>query len=324
MKAIVQREFGAPTEVLNVEEAERPVISDGEVLVRVRASSANPWDWHFIRGEPYFMRLAGAGLRSPKHTIPGGDLAGTVEEVGAKVTSFKPGHEVYGFGHGAFAEYIAVAHRQLAIKPSRLDFEQAAAVPLAAITALQGLAVAGGVETGQKVLVVGASGGVGTFAVQIAKAYGAEVTGVCSTKNVDLVRSIGADRVIDYTATDFTVGDERYDLVLQLGGTAPARAIRRVMSPDGTLVLSSGDGNRWIGPLKTMLWGMASSMRASQSVKTFVAKETTQALDTLRELIDAGDVRPVIDSTYSLADAGAAVTLVEDGSPGGKVVITIA
>ncbi len=323
MRAIIQRKFGAPSKVLHLGEAERPVPADDEVLVRVRASSANPWDWHFIRGEPVFMRLAGAGLRSPKHPIPGGDLAGTVEEVGIKVTGFKRGDEVYGFGHGAFAEYIAIDHKHLALKPDSLDFEQAAAVPLAAITALQGLAVAGGINAGQKVLIIGASGGVGTFAVQIAKAHGAEVTGVCSTRNPELVKSIGADHVIDYTATDFTQGHERYDLVLQLGGTDSASSIRRVMTTDGTLVLSSGDGNRWIGPLRTMIWGMVSSIRASQSVKTFVAKETTDALDTHRELIDAGKVTPVIDSTYPLADAGKAVALVEDGSPGGKVVVTL-
>jgi NADPH:quinone reductase-like Zn-dependent oxidoreductase len=323
MQAIVQREFGAPDKVLALADVDKPTVGDDDVLVRVHASSANPWDWHFIRGEPIFMRPAGLGVRTPKFLIPGGDVAGTVEEVGSGVQAFKPGDEVYGFGHGAFAEYVAVPGGRLARKPANLTFEQAAAVPLAAVTALQGLREAGAIKSGQQVLIVGASGGVGTFAVQIAKALGASVTGVCSTSNMELVRSIGADRVIDYTSEDVTRGDARYDLVLTLGGTTSPSAIRRVLTPKGTLIQSSGDGGRWFGPIGNVLKAAVLDKLVGQTMRFFDAQITTEALDFIRELIEAGTLTPVIDRSYPLREASSAVRLVEEGRPGGKVVVAV-
>src|SRR6266487_299258 len=230
MKAIVQHGYGAPQDVLRLADVEMPAVGAEDVLVAVRASSANPWDWHFIRGEPVLLRPAGlGGIRKPKFPVPGGDLAGTVEQAGSGVTAFKPGDDVYGFGHGAYAEYIAIPHGSLALKPASLTFEQAAAVPLAAVTALQGLR-AGGLQPGQDVLIIGASGGVGTFAVQIAKHLGARVTGICSGQHVDLVRRLGAEHVIDYTKQAFTTGAARYDLVFQLGGTYAPATVRKVLT----------------------------------------------------------------------------------------------
>ncbi|HTQ91237.1 MAG TPA: NAD(P)-dependent alcohol dehydrogenase, partial [Streptosporangiaceae bacterium] len=253
MKAIVQHQYGAPQDVLHLAEVEMPVAGAEDVLVSVRASSANPWDWHFIRGEPLLLRPAGlGGVRRPKFPVPGGDLAGTVERAGSAVTAFKPGDEVYGFGHGAFAEYIAVRQDGLAPKPGNLTFGQAAAVPLAAVTALQGLR-AGGIQPGQHVLIIGASGGVGTFAVQIASHLGARVSGVCSTRHADLVRRLGAGQVIDYTKQDFTRGSARYDLALQLGGTYSPAAVKKVLTPRGTLIQSFGDGSRWLGPVGNII-----------------------------------------------------------------------
>jgi NADPH:quinone reductase-like Zn-dependent oxidoreductase len=323
VKAIVQHEYGAPDDVLKLAEVDTPRVGDQEVLVRVRASSANPWDWHFIRGEPVLMRPAGiGGIRRPKFLIPGGDVAGIVEQVGGRVTGFAPGDPVYGFGHGAFAEYVAVPAGNLARKPANLTFEQAAAVPLAAITALQGLR-AGGLQAGQHVLVIGASGGVGTFSVQIAKHLGAEVTGVCSTGNIDLVRRLGADHVIDYTKQGISTGPARYDLVLQLGGTYSPSAIRKVLTPHGTLIQSYGDGNRWLGPLGNMVKAAVLTRFVGQTLKAFSAKETTEALDELTALIEAGQLVPVIDRSYPLAEAAQAVRLVEQGRPAGKVTVTI-
>jgi len=323
MKAIVQHGYGAPDDVLKLAEVDTPEVGDQDVLVRVRASSANPWDWHFIRGEPVLLRPAGiGGIRKPKFLIPGGDVAGTVEQVGGRVTGFAPGDHVYGFGHGAFAEYLAVPQGNLAGKPANLTFEQAAAVPLAAITAIQGLR-AGGLQAGQHVLIIGASGGVGTFAVQIAKHLGAEVTGVCSTGNVDLVRRLGADHVIDYTDQGISNGPARYDLVFQLGGTYSPAAIRKVLSPHGTLIQSYGDGSRWFGPVGNMIKAAVLSLFVGQTLKAFTAKETTETLDEITELIEAGQLTPVIDRTYSLAEAAQAIRLVEQGRPAGKVTVTI-
>ena len=305
MKAIVQHEYGAPADVLKLAEVDTPALGDHEVLVRVQASSANPWDWHFIRGEPVLMRPAGiGGIRKPKFLIPGGDLADTVEQAGGRVSGFAPGDEVYGFGHGAFAEYVAVPQGRLARKPANLTFEQAAAVPLAAITAIQGLR-AGGLEAGQHLLIIGASGGIGTFSVQIAKHLGAEVTGVCSTGNLDLVRRLGADHVIDYTTAGIFDGPARYDLIFQLGGTYAPAAIRKVLTPHGTLIQSYGDGNRWVGPIGNMIKAAVLSLFVGQTLKAFTAKETTEALDEITELIEAGQLTPVIDRTYPLAASGA-------------------
>jgi len=323
MKAIVQHKYGAPADVLKIAEVDTPAFGDQEVLVRVRASSANPWDWHFIRGEPVLMRPAGiGGIRKPKFLIPGGDLAGTVEQVGREVSRFAPGDEVYGFGHGAFAEYVAVPQGRLARKPANLTFEQAAAVPLAAITAIQGLR-AGGLEAGQHLLIIGASGGIGTFSVQIAKHLGAEVTGVCSTGNLDLVRRLGADHVIDYTTAGIFNDPARYDLVFQLGGTYSPAAIRKVLTPHGTLIQSYGDGNRWFGPIGNIIKAVVLNLFVGQTLNAFTAKETTEALDEITKLIEAGQLTPVIDRTYPLAEAAQAIQLVEQGRPAGKVTVTI-
>ena len=323
MKALVQHEYGAPQDVLKLTEVDTPAVGRQEVLVAVRATSANPWDWHFIRGEPVLMRPAGlGGVRKPRFLIPGGDVAGTVERVGEDVTGFAPGDHVYGFGHGAFAEYLSVPQRNLAHKPVNLTFEQAAAVPLGAVTALQGLR-AGGLRAGQHALIIGASGGVGTFAVQIAHHLGAEVTGVCSTRNVDLVRHLGAHHVIDYTTQGLPTGPTRYDLVFQLGGTYSPAAIRKLLTPRGTLIQSFGDGNRWVGPLSNIIKAAVLSPFVSQTLKTFTAKETTEALDEITKLIESEHLTPVIDRTYPLAEAAQAVLLVEQGRPAGKVTITI-
>jgi len=323
MKAIVQHEYGAPQDVLTLAEVDVPAVGAQEVLVAVRASSANPWDWHFIRGEPVLMRPTGlGGVRKPTFLIPGGDVAGTVERVGAQVSGFTVGDQVYGFGHGAFAEYVSVPQGNLAHMPASLTFEQAAAVPLGAVTALQGLR-AGGLQAGQHVLIIGASGGVGTFAVQMAKHLGAEVTGVCSTRNVDLVRRLGADHVIDYTTQDVFSGPTRYNLVLQLGGTYRPAAIRKALTPRGTLIQSYGDGNRWWGPLGNIVKAAALSPFVSQTLKTFVAKETTETLDEITELIESGNLAPVIDRSYPLTEAAQAVLLVEQGHPAGKVTVTV-
>jgi NADPH:quinone reductase-like Zn-dependent oxidoreductase len=254
--------------------------------------------------------------------VPGGDLAGTIIQAGSGVTAFKPGDDVYGFGPGAFAEYLAVPHGSLALKPQSLTFEQAAAVPLAAVTALQGLR-AGRLQADQDVLIAGASGGVGTFAVQIARHLGARVTGVCSGRHVDMVRRLGAEQVIDYTQEDFTTGAARYDLVLQLGGTYAPAAVRKVLTPRGTLIQSSGDGGRWLGPMGSMIKAMALNPLVGQTLKSFMAKVTTQALQQIADLIESGGITPVIDRTCPLADAAAAVRLVEEGSPAGKVIVVV-
>jgi NADPH:quinone reductase-like Zn-dependent oxidoreductase len=323
MKAIVQHEYGAPQDVLRLAEVAMPAVGAEDVLVSVRASSANPWDWHFIRGEPVLLRPAGlGGVRKPKFPVPGGDLAGTVEQAGSSVTAFKPGDEVYGFGHGAFAEYIAVRQGSLAPKPGNLTFEQAAAVPLAAVTALQGLR-AGGIRAGQHVLIIGASGGVGTFAVQIARHLGAQVSGVCSTRHADLVHHLGAEQVIDYTKQDFTTGAACYDLALQLGGTYSPAAVRKVLTPHGTLIQSFGDGSRWLGPVGNIIKAVALNPLAGQTLKSFTAKVTAQALTEVGGLIESGHITPVIDRTYPLTEAAAAVRLVEVGSPRGKIVIVV-
>jgi NADPH:quinone reductase-like Zn-dependent oxidoreductase len=323
MRAIVQKTYGAPQDVLRPAEAPTPAAGDQEVLVSVRASSANPWDWHFIRGEPVLFRLAGlGGVRKPRFPVPGGDFAGTVVRAGSAVTAYKPGDEVYGFGHGAFAEYLAVPQVNLAPKPPSLTFEQAAAVPLAAVTALQGLR-AGGIAAGQHVLIIGASGGVGTFAVQIATHLGAQVTGVCSSAHLDLVRSLGAGQVIDYMQQEIAAGPARYDLVLQLGGSYSPAALRKVLTPRGTLIQSFGDGGRWLGPVGKILKAVALNPLAEQTLKSFTAKVTTQSLAEVSDLIEAGGITPVIDRAYPLSEAAAAVALVEKGSPAGKVIITI-
>ena len=322
MKAMVHHEFGRASAVLRLEEVETPAPAEGEALVRVMATSANPYDWHFIRGQPWFMRLGPGGLRRPRNPIPGGDFAGLVEAVGSGDTGdFDEGDEVYGFSHGAFAEYVAAPHGRMARKPAELTWEQAASLPLAAATAWQGLKDEGGIESGQKVLIIGASGGIGSLAVQMAKAWGAEVTGVCSTGNVALVRSLGADHVIDYTAEDYLGADNRYDLAFQLGGTTSPLAIRHVLAESGTLVLCAGDGDRVLGPMLNIVKGMTARRFISQDIALVQTVEDTATLDAVREMVEAGRLFPVIDHAVDFEDAGFAVDEVETGSPQGKVVI---
>jgi len=322
MKAIVQDTYGS-ADVLELRDIDRPALSDGGVLVRIRAASANPLDWHFMRGVPYLMR-AQSGLRSPKRTILGNDLAGEVEAVGVGVARFRPGDHVFGDATGSYAEYVCAPEGILEHKPANLSFEQAAAVPVAAVTALQGLRDKAQLLAGQSVVIVGASGGVGTFAVQIAKTLGAEVTGVCSTRNVDLVRSLGADHVIDYTKEDFTQGRQRYDVIFQLAGTATPSICRRALTPKGTLVLSSGESpGRWIGPVGRIVKAMVLSPFVSQSLGSFLAQRSADDLRLLKELIEDGKVAPVIDRTYSLSEVPEAIRYLETGHARGKVVITV-
>ena len=322
MKAIVYYEYGSP-DVLQFKEVEKPAVRADSVLVRVHGSAANPYDWHFIRGEPYFMRLM-FGLRAPKRNALGVDFSGVVEEVGQEVTAFKPGDEVYGMCDGAFAEYLCAPESEVTLKPKSLGFDLAAAVPLAGLTALQGLRDSGRLRPGQRVLIIGASGGVGTFAVQIAKDLGAHVTGVCSTRNLEMVRSLGADEVIDYTRQDFAEGSAKYDVIFQLGGMHSPSYCRRALTPQGRLVLSSGDSDGvWIGPMDRILKAAVLSPFVSQTLVVLDVKRSKADLETLAELIDAGKLKPVIDRTYSLEEVSEAVRYVEQGHAQGKVLIGI-
>jgi NADPH:quinone reductase-like Zn-dependent oxidoreductase len=322
MQAITYHQYGPP-DVLELETVELPALGDDEVLVRVRAASVNPRDWHYLRGLPYIMRPV--GLRIPRDGGLGSDLAGQVEAVGRAVTRFRPGDEVYAFVlAGGFAEYARVPENVLGPKPASLSFEQAAAVPLAALTALQGLRDHGRVQPGQRVLIVGASGGVGTFAVQLAKLFGAEVTGVCSTRNLELVRSLGADDVIDYTREDFAGNGRRYDLVFQLAGTRSPGAIRRALTPKGRLILSSGESSgRWVGPMDRIVKAAALSPFVPQTLAPFEAKQSRDDLQVLKDLIEAGKLTPVIDRTYPLRETPEALRYLEQGHARGKVVITV-
>jgi NADPH:quinone reductase-like Zn-dependent oxidoreductase len=327
MKAIVQDRYGSPQDVLRLEDIATPQVKDDEVLVRVRAAAVNPADWHLIRGEPYIARLQW-GLRTPKNPVPGCDLAGEVEAVGTNVTRFQPGDEVFGSpfmrGFGALAESASVSADVLAVKAANISFGDAAAVPVAGLTALQGLRDHGKVERGHKVLIVGASGGVGTFAVQIAKHLGAEVTGVCSTRNVDMVRSLGADHVVDYTQEDFAQGGQRYDFIFQLAGTRSASDCRRALTPKGTLVLSSGESSgRLIGPIGRVVNARALSPFVSQRLLSFTVSPNGEDLQSLNELVGAGEVSPVIDRRYSLAEVPEAIRYLEEGHARGKVAIDV-
>ena len=318
MQAIVQRRYGPP-EVLGLEEIERPVPAAREVLVRVRAASVNPADWHAVRGRPFLVRLVGYGLRRPTHRTPGTDVAGVVEAIGDDVSGLRPGDEVFGWARGSYAEYALARPDRLARKPSTLSFEQAAAVPTAAVTALQGLRDCGRLARGQEVLVIGASGGVGTFAVQIATAAGARVTGVCGARNAPFVRSLGADEVLDYGREDVVRAGRRYDLVFQLAGTRSPLALRRVLRPTGTLVLCSGDGP--LSGLDRIALAAVVTRFGSQRLVAFVAKQRDRDLATLQELIEAGSIRPILDRTYPLADTPGALRYVEARHARGKVVI---
>jgi NADPH:quinone reductase-like Zn-dependent oxidoreductase len=298
-----------------VRDIEVPSVSDDSVLVRVRAASANPYDWHFMRGKPLFTRLM-FGLLKPKAHGLGADLAGEVEVVGKDVTRFRPGDAVFGEGAGSFAEYTCVPEGALALKPANLSFEQAAAVPMGGVTALQGLRDRGRIQAGQKILILGASGGVGTFAVQIAKSFDAKVTGVCSTKNVEMVRSIGADHVVDYTRDDFTRGTARYDLMLDTIGNRSLRECRRVLSPKAAYVHVGGRMAR------VLVLPIVSPF-VSQNLVQLIAKRNKDDLEILSALIEAGKITPVIDRTYPLSEVPAAIRYLEEGHARGKIVITV-
>jgi len=325
MKAIVYCDYGLAN--LKLEDVERPIPNDDQILVKVRAASVNPYDWHFVEGTPKIMRMMGVGLRKPKDTRLGVDFAGTVEAVGKNVTQFKPGDDVFGGKGGAFAEYVCRrAEGAVALKPANLTFEQAASVNIAGITALQGLRDKGKVQPGQKVLINGASGGVGTFAVQIAKSFGADVTGVCSTRNVDLVRSLGADRVIDYTKEDFTKSADRYDVILDNVANHSLSECRRVLNPKGKYVMVGGGGANeqgFIGVLARPLKAMVLSPFISQQMGMMMADANQKDLTVLGDLIQSGKVKPVIDRTYKLSEVPAAIAYLEEGHARGKVIITV-
>jgi NADPH:quinone reductase-like Zn-dependent oxidoreductase len=325
MKAIVQDNYGDhPGEVLRLAEVPRPTIGDGQVLVRVAAASIDRGTVHVMTGLPFAMRFAGFGVRAPKALNPGRCLAGTVELVGKDVTGFAPGDEVYGTCTGSFAEYAVAKPGRLAPKPANLSFEQAAAAPISGVTALQAVRDQAKVEADQKVLVIGASGGVGSFAVQIAKAFGAEVTGVSSTSKMDLVRGLGADHVVDYTEGDFLSGKVRYDVILDTGGNSPLPALRRALTATGTLVLVGGETEGWA------LLGMGRQIRAllqsattKQKLAMLVSKENSEDLIALSKLMESGKVAPAVDRTYPLAETAAAIGYVHEGRARGKVVITV-
>ena len=321
MKAIVHERYGRP-DVLELRDVDKPVVEDDHVLVRVHASSVNPVEWYGVTGL-YFARI-GNGLRKPKDPTVGADLAGRIEAVGRDVTELQPGEEVFGTSGGSWAEYAAARPDRLAPKPANLSFEESAAVPVAALTALQALRDHGQVQPGQKVLINGASGGVGTFAVQIAKSFGADVTAVCSARNVEQARSLGADRVVDYTEEDFTKRGERHDLMLDIAGSRSFLACRRVLTPEATVVLIGGRMTyRGLGPLPHLAGSILKSRFRSQTVKFFVAKITTDDLVVLKELIEGGKVTPIIDRKYQLSEAPEALSYLGEGHARGKVVITV-
>ena len=321
MKAMVQSRYGS-AEVLELANIERPTIDDTQVLVAVRAASIGAWVTHMMKGDPLLMRL-GFGIRRPRQRVRASDFAGEVVAVGSKVHRFNVGDEVYGEGESTFAEFVAVSPESLSLKPNNLSFDQAAAVPVAGQTALIGLRDYGGLQPGQSVLIIGAAGGVGTFAVQIAKALGAEVTGVCSSQSVELVGAIGADHVIDYEAVDFATSPERYDVVFQLAGTRSLSELRNVLTERGTLVLSSGEGGPWLGPLPRLAKALITSPFVRQDLRTFVAKTTPKNLAELTRLIEDGQLIPVINEEYQLAEMPDAVRRFERSHTQGKIVVTI-
>jgi NADPH:quinone reductase-like Zn-dependent oxidoreductase len=321
MKAIVHSRYGAP-DVLELNDIDQPVINDDAVLVRVRAAAVGKGDWLTVGGLPYIARMR-YGLRQPKHPVPGFDVAGRIEAVGSKVRQLQSGDEVFGWCEGSFAEYASVPEGQLVLKPTNLSFEQAAAVPISGFAALQALRDTGGVQPGQRVVIIGASGGVGSFAVQLAKAFGAEVTGVCSTKSVEMVRSIGADHVIDYTKEDFTRSGQRYDLILEMAGNRSLADLRRALTPRGTLVLVGGSGGRWFMGIGRTLRAVVVSPFVRQRLRSFFSKLRGADLVVLKEFIEAGEVTPVIDRTFPLTAAPEAISYVGERSTQGKTVITV-
>jgi len=322
MRAIVQDQYGETAEVLRLEQIDRPKIGDDDVLVRIRAAGVHIGDWHVMAGLPYLLRVVGFGFRAPKVRVRGIDLAGTVEAVGQNVTRFQVGNEVFGTCEGAFAEYAATPEDTLALKPANLTFQQAAAIPTSAIAALQALRDAGGIKAGQQVLLVGASGGVGLYAVQIAKSFGADVTGVCSTAKVDMVRSLGADHVIDYSQEDFTQSRQQYDLILVMGGNHSLSQLRQVLRPGGTLVpVGTEAGNRWVGG-KAWIQAMMLS-RLKRHLRPLTTQPNQADLQFVAELLEAGKIRPVIDKTFPLSEVPEAIRYLKSGHTQGKIVITV-
>lgn len=323
MKAITQDVYGS-AEVLELRDVDRPVPGEDDVLIRVHAAGVDQGVWHLMTGLPYLTRAVGYGLRAPKTGIRGREVAGVVEAIGKNVVGFRPGDEVFGTCEGSFAEFVCAKEGKLALKPANLDFAQAAAVPISAATALQGLRDSGQVQPGQDVLIIGAGGGVGTYAVQLAKAFGAQVTGVCSTAKLELVRSVGADHVIDYQHDDFADGRNHYDLILDTAGNRPLSVLRRALKPRGTLVIVGGEGGgKWTGGFGRSLRAPALSLFVGQKLKGLLAVERAEDLRTLAELIEAGTVKPVIDRTFSLGDAPAAIQYLHEGRARGKVVVTV-
>jgi NADPH:quinone reductase-like Zn-dependent oxidoreductase len=324
MKAIVQDMYGSP-DVLRLEDVATPEIGDDDVLVQVRAAGVDAGVWHLMAGRPYLLRLFGVGLRAPKVRVRGRDVAGTVAAVGRNVSRFRPGDEVFGTSlEGSYAEYTRARQDRLEPKPASLDFEQAAAVPVSACAALHGLRDAGRLQPGQSVLILGAGGGVGTFAVQLAKAFGATVTGVCSTAKADLVRSIGADEVIDYTREDFAGGGNRYDLILDIAGNNRLSRLRRALAPGGTLVIAGGEGGgRVLGGIDRQLRASLLSPFIRQKLRMLMSAERPDDLRDLRELIEAGQLTPVIDRTYPLVEAPDAIRRLRAGQARGKLVVTV-
>ena len=323
MKAIVQEKYGSP-EVLRVGEIDRPKVGDGEVMIRVHAAGVDPGVWHLMAGLPYFLRLMGYGLRAPKTRVPGNDFSGRVETVGKEVTQFQPGDEVFGLCKGCFAEFACAREDKIVPKPSNLTFEQAAAVPTSALTALQALRDKGEVAAGQRVLIIGASGGVGSFAVQLAKVFGAEVTGVCSTPKMDLVRSIGADHVVDYTREDIAQTGERYDVILDTAGNRSLAHLRRALTRKGTLVIVGGEeGGRWLAGADRQLRAALLSPLVSQSLRPFMAVGRQEDLEFLKGLVESGEIKPVVDRTYPLAEAPEAIRYLMGGHARGKLVLTV-
>jgi NADPH:quinone reductase-like Zn-dependent oxidoreductase len=322
MRAIVQNAYGS-VDMLRLAEMDKPDIAANEALVEVRAAGMDRGTWHSMTGQPYLMRVMGFGFRRPKNLVAGLDLAGTVVAVGSDVTRFQAGDEVFGISRGSYAEYAAAREDKLANKPANLTFEQAAVVPISGGTAIQGLR-AGRIAAGQKVLIIGASGGVGTYAVQLAKALGAEVTGVCSTAKVDLVRSIGADHVIDYTREDFADGDQRYDLILDIGGNSPLSRLRRALAPRGTLVIVGGEGGgKWTGGFGRSIRAVALSPFVGQRLRMLASKEHHTHIEAASRFIEAGQIAPIVDRTYPLAEVPEAMRHLEAGLARGKVAITI-
>jgi NADPH:quinone reductase-like Zn-dependent oxidoreductase len=321
MKAITQNRYGS-ADVLELRDIERPTPGDGEVLVTVKAAGLDRGAWHFMTGEPYLMRLMGFGFRAPSVPVPGTNFAGIVESVGSGVVDFQPGDEVYGVSRGTFAEYVIASTDKIAAKPVQLSFEEAAVLPYPTFVSWQALHDHGQVQPGERVLVVGASGAVGTIAVQLAVAAGAIVTGVCSGRNVDLVRSLGAEEVIDYATDDFADGTRTFDLVLDIGGCTPVARLRRALTATGRLVILGGEGDRWIGGIQRQVWAALLNVFVPQKLGFFVVKERAKELLQVNELVEYGKVRPVMGKSFAIADAAAAVSTFERGEASGRIVLT--